>query len=155
MNIRKLPPLFLLSAMMVSRLPAAPDAPGAELNIAITANDSMKFSVTRIEAHPGQVIRVELLNQGTLPKEVMGHNWILLKAGQDAAAYAATAIAVPQEGYQPKSRAGDVLASIPLVGPKKSGEVTFTAPTVPGHYPYLCTFPAHYQAGMKGELIVK
>lgn len=149
MNPRNILPVILLSLATVVRLAAAP------LEVAITANDSMKFSVTRIEAHPGQIIHVELLNQGTMPKAVMGHNWVLLKAGRDAAAYAAAASGATKENYQPAARADDVLAAILLLGPKQSGEVTFTAPAEPGHYPFLCTFPAHFQVGMKGELIVK
>ena len=32
---------------------------------------------------------------------------------------------------------------------------TFKAPAKPGTYPYICTFPGHFFAGMKGTLIVK
>ena len=42
-----------------------------------------------------------------------------------------------------------------LLGPNETGEVTFQAPTEPGEYPFLCTFPAHCSIGMKGVLIVK
>jgi azurin len=154
MNVQKLLSLLFLASAMVVGLPAAGE-PG--LNVVITGNDSMRFSVTHINAQPGQVIHVEFRNDGTLPKEAMGHNWILLKAPGDAgvAAYAAAAMSAQNEGYEPKSRAGDVLASVPLLGPKQSAEVTFNAPTVPGRYPYFCSFPGHFQAGMKGELIVK
>jgi azurin len=123
--------------------------------VAITASDQMKFSITHIDAKPGQTIHVVLTNQGTMPKEVMGHNWVLLKAGVDVNAYANAAISAAKENYQPKSHADQVLASIPLLGPKKEGEVTFTAPEAPGTYFYLCSFPAHAQAGMRGELVVK
>jgi uncharacterized cupredoxin-like copper-binding protein len=57
--------------------------------------------------------------------------------------------------YLPPGREGDILAHIELLGPRKSGEVSFTAPTTPGDYTFLCTFPAHYQAGMHGILTVK
>jgi plastocyanin len=42
-----------------------------------------------------------------------------------------------------------------MAGPGETVQVTFTAPSKPGKYPYLCTFSGHYQAGMKGVLIVK
>jgi uncharacterized cupredoxin-like copper-binding protein len=48
-----------------------------------------------------------------------------------------------------------IVAKIDLLGPHKSGEVDFKAPTTPGDYPFLCTFPAHYQVGMHGILTVK
>ena len=132
-----------------------PAAPAPVKDVAIVANDQMKYSVTRIEAQPGQVVHVTLRNEGTLPKEVMGHNWVLLKSGQDAAAYAAAALSGAKEMYQPKALADQVIAFIPLLGAKQEGEVTFNAPTAPGTYEFLCTFPAHCQAGMRGVLVVK
>ncbi|MBI5766279.1 MAG: hypothetical protein HZA93_00675 [Verrucomicrobia bacterium] len=48
-----------------------------------------------------------------------------------------------------------VLATIGLLGPNETGEASFTAPTEPGEYPFLCSFPAHCQIGMKGVLVVK
>ena len=123
--------------------------------IEITVNDQMKFSVTKIEAKPGEKIRVELKDIGTMPKEVMGHNWVLLKAGADAASYATAAMSAQKEGYQPKALENQVISSIPLIGAKQTKEVIFDVPTVPGTYVYLCTFPAHFMAGMKGELFVK
>ena len=123
--------------------------------VIITAGDSMKFNVTRIDAKPGQTIHIQLKNEGTLPKQVMGHNWILLKARHDAAAYATAAVSAKEQNYQPTSLAGDVLASIALLGAKETGEVTFEAPLEPGSYPFLCSFPAHCQVGMRGELVVK
>jgi len=133
--------------------PAAAALP--PLKVAITTNDMMSFSVTKIEAHPGQTITVTLKNNGTLPKTVMGHNWILLKAGANMTAYAATAASAKAENFQPKALADQVLAAIPMLGAKESGEVTFTCPTEPGNYTYLCSCYGHSMAGMKGVLIVK
>ncbi len=123
--------------------------------VEITAGDNMKFSLSTIEAKPGEEIKVILTNIGTQPKEVMGHNWILLKGGVDAAGYSAAAILAKDTDYFPADRAGDVLAHIPLQGPRKSGEITFKAPMQPGEYLFLCSFPAHFQVGMKGVLVVK
>ena len=123
--------------------------------VLITANDNMKYSLTRIEAAPGQKIRVVLKNEGTSPKEVLAHNWVLLKSGADPVAYATQALTAKDEGYQPKALAAEVLAAIPLLGANQTGETTFTAPTLQGNYPFLCSFPAHCQIGMRGELVVK
>src|SRR5664279_4753873 len=61
-------------------------SPGAEpKRVSISGYDTMKYSVTSIEASPGQQVIVELKNEGSLPKDAMGHNWILLKAGVDPA----------------------------------------------------------------------
>ncbi len=149
-NLKVLAAAFALASVPLLRADAAP----AE-TISITANDSMRFSVTRIEAHPGQTVTVRLLNTGTLPKTAMGHNWILLRAGSDVIGYATTAISAAGSGYQPQSLSGEVLSAIPLLGPRQTGEVTFTAPTSPGRYPFLCSFPGHAQAGMQGVLVVR
>ena len=123
--------------------------------ITISCYDTMKYSVTKIEAQPGQKITIELKNEGNLPKSVMGHDWVLLKAGADAAAYANTAMTAKAEDYHPKSLEGEVLASTPILGSKESAKVSFTAPSAPGSYPYLCAFPGHYASGMKGVLIIR
>ena len=123
-------------------------------SITISAYDTMKFSVMKIEAHPGEKITVTLKNEGNVPKEVMGHNWVLLKAGTDPTSYMTASMTAKAEGYLPKAMASKVLASIPILGPKETGSATFTAPPA-GTYTYLCSFPAHCQAGMKGVLIVK
>jgi azurin len=123
--------------------------------VVITANDSLRFSVTKIEARAGEKIHVQLRNEGTMPKAVMGHNWILLKAGKDPSAYASAALSAKAEEYQPKALENQVIAAIPLLGPKETGDATFNAPTVPGTYYYLCSCPAHSAAGMRGVLIVK
>ena len=123
--------------------------------IEITAGDAMKYDVTAIEAKPGEDLKVILTNNGTQPKEVMGHNWVLLKAGTDVAAFDAAAVGAKDTGYIPAALADQIIAHIDLLGPRKSGEVDFKAPATPGEYPFLCTFPAHSQPGMKGFLTVK
>ncbi|MDQ5977348.1 MAG: hypothetical protein QG602_320, partial [Verrucomicrobiota bacterium] len=42
-----------------------------------------------------------------------------------------------------------------LLGPKQSEEIVFTAPAEAGEYPFICSFPAHFIAGMKGVMVVK
>lgn len=49
-----------------------------------------------------------------------------------------------------------MLASTPLAGAGETVEVTFRAPsTAPGTYTFLCSFPGHFAAGMRGTLVVK
>ena len=115
----------------------------------------MKFNVQTIEAKPGEQLKVVLTNVGTQPKEVMGHNWVLLKKGADPAAFNAAAVAAKATDYIPPALKDQVVAHTALLGPRKSDEITFTVPNEPGDYPFLCSFPAHYQVGMKGVLTVK
>ena len=134
---------------------AAAAAAAGPRTINIQANDTMKYDVTRIEAAPGEELKVVLTNVGTQPKAVMGHNWILLKGGSDALAFVTAAINSKDTGYIPPALKDEIIAHIEQLGPKESGEVTFKAPMEPGEYQYFCSFPAHYQVGMKGVLVVK
>jgi azurin len=154
MKTKMFPAMILLALATAARLPAAPDTDEPR-TIVITANDSLKFNVTRIEAHPGEKLHVQFHNNGTLPKSVMGHNWVLLKAGSDVTAYSTAAVSARGENYEPQSLADRVLVALPLIGARQSADVTFDAPATPGVYPFLCSFPAHCQVGMRGELIVK
>ena len=48
-----------------------------------------------------------------------------------------------------------VLAATTMAGPGETVEVTFKVPTAPGTYHYMCTFPGHFAAGMRGTIVVK
>jgi len=148
-------PLLLLGlAAGSSGVARAEDTPVPK-QVVIVANDTLKFSVIRIDAQPGQTVHVQLRNEGTMPKSNMGHDWVLLASDEDADTYAMAAVSSHDAGFQPKSQAEHVLASIPLLGPKEQGEVTFCAPLKPGKYPFICSCSGHSMAGMKGYLIVK
>lgn len=134
---------------------AAPaEAQGAR-TITIESNDQMKFTVTRIEASPGEELTVVLKNVGSFPKEAMGHNWVLLTKGSDVNAYAAAAVGARNTDYLPGSLSSQVIAHTKMLGPKQSDTVKFTVPSEPGEYPFLCSFPAHAISGMKGVLVVR
>jgi azurin len=134
-------------------------APAVEVHdgraVEITANDQMKFDVNEIRAKAGERLSVTLINNGTMPKFSMGHNWVLLAADVSADTFASAAVEAPTTDYMPASRKGDVLAATKLLGPAERATVTFAAPTTPGRYSFLCSFPGHYQIGMRGVLIVE
>jgi azurin len=131
---------------------AAPEAPGRAVEI--TANDAMKFSVTEIKASPGERLTVTLVNKGTTPKFSMGHNWVLLAAGTDSQAFVVAAAEAVTTDYVPAGAKAQVVAATKLLGPNERDAVTFTAPSAPGRYEFVCSFPGHFQVGMRGVLIV-
>jgi azurin len=133
---------------------APTSAPQARV-IEVQATDAMKFSVTRIEAAPGEELQIKLVNVGTLPKEAMGHNLVLLKKEVNPQTYANAAMTAKATDYLPPDLKDQVLAATKLLGPKQIDTITFKAPQEPGEYPYICSFPAHFIAGMKGVLVVK
>jgi azurin len=135
--------------------PAAAPAPtAAGRAVEITTSDTMKFSVTEVAAKPGETLTVTLVNLGTTPKFSMGHNWVLLQAGADAQAFVVAAAEAVTTDYVPATEKAKILASTKLLGPKERDAVTFTAPTTPGRYEFVCSFPGHFQVGMRGVLIV-
>lgn len=134
---------------------ASASAPAHGRAIEITGNDAMKFSVTEITAKPGEALAVTLKNVGTMPKFSMGHNWVLLAADTDVDAFnGATAMAAKTD-YIPAEFKSSIIAATKLLGPNESDTVVFHAPSKPGTYVFLCSFPGHFQVGMKGVLIVK
>lgn len=157
MKIRLLPITLLAALLAAASAPAATPAAkaGEARTIEITGNDQMKFSLASIEAKPGEQLKLVLKNVGTLPKEAMGHNWVLLKKGSDAMAFANAAVAAKATDYIPENLKAQVVAHTKLIGPKQEDSVTFTVPSDKGDYPFLCSFPAHFIVGMKGTLSVK
>ncbi|MFN7942403.1 MAG: plastocyanin/azurin family copper-binding protein [Thermoanaerobaculia bacterium] len=122
----------------------------------IKATDDMKYSVNHIDAKPGEDLKVLLSGEGAMAKDQMAHNFILLAAGTDPVAFVTAASMARATGYVPANMKDKILAMTPnLVGAGETTEVTFKAPTKPGTYVYVCTFPGHYFGGMKGELVVK
>lgn len=134
---------------------AGQPAPATGRAIEISGNDQMKFSITEIRAKPGEALSVTLVNVGTMPKMSMGHNWVLLKNASVVEGFVNAAMTAPTTDYIPASKNADILAHTKLLGPKEKDTVTFNAPKEPGRYPFVCSFPGHFQVGMKGELIVE
>jgi azurin len=128
---------------------------GAARTIAIRADDLMKFSVTEIVAKPGEQLKIRLSSAGTIPKEVMAHNFVLLTLGADVNKFVMAAAMARDTAYIPAALKTQIIASSGLAGPGETVEVTFAAPKAPGKYQYVCSFAGHFQAGMTGWLIVK
>lgn len=133
--------------------PAAKAAAGRTIDI--TGGDDMKFNMTQITAKPGETLHVRLKNVGTLPKMAMAHNFVVLKPAANVSEFTTAAASARDTEYIPASQKANIVAHTALAGPGETVEVTFKVPAAAGTYPYLCSFPGHYAAGMKGSLVVK
>ncbi len=133
--------------------PAAAPAPAGPRVIQVTGNDTMKFNLNTIELKVGEEVKITLTNVGTMPKQAMGHNLVVLKAGSDATAFSLAAAQAGPE-HIPDALKDEVVAHTKMLGPKESDSITVKFDTA-GEYPFLCSFPAHFQIGMKGKIIVK
>ncbi len=132
------------------RTHAAGDEP-----IDISATDQMKFDVTDIPGKVGQKLTIMLTNDGSLPKAAMAHNLCILKPGTDVMAFVGAASKRAADGYIPNdAQAGNMIVHTKLLGPGEDDTISFT-PTVAGVYEYVCTFPAHAAAGMRGKITVQ
>lgn len=135
---------------------AAKTAPaGAVRTVEIVGTDDMKFSVTTIPAKAGEQLRVRLTSKGAMPKIAMAHNFVLLQLKASPVKFAEAAATARATDFVPPTMKDQVIASTTLAGAGETVEVTFKVPATPGSYPYLCTFPGHFAAGMRGTLVVK
>jgi azurin len=140
-----------------AKAPATAKAPAstAARTIELTGGDDMKYSVTKIDAKPGETLRIVLKSTGTIPKIAMAHNFVLLMLGADAAEFNKASMTAAATEYVPQDQKAKIVASSKLAGPGETVEVTFKVPAKAGTYDYMCTFPGHFAAGMKGQLVVK
>lgn len=123
--------------------------------IEMKGTDQMKFDVTEITAAPGEEIRIVLTTVSKIPKAAMAHNVVVLDKDIDVMAFAnASAMAADNEYIAPGFD-DQVVAATGLAGGGETVEVTFTVPEEAGAYEYICSFPGHYMAGMKGTLTVR
>jgi azurin len=133
----------------------ATKAGGAARVIEIIGTDDMKFSVNTINAKRGEQLRVRLISKGAMPKIAMAHNFVLLKLGTSQIKFAEAAAQARPTDFIPPDMKNQVIAHTGLAGAGETVEVTFKVPAAAGSYPYICTFPGHFAAGMRGNLVVK
>jgi azurin len=140
-----------------AKTPAAakPASTAGARTVELTGGDDMKFNLTNIQAKPGETIRVVLKSTGTIPKVAMAHNFVLLTLAADPGEFNKASMMAAATDYVPQNLKSQVVASTKLAGPGETVEVTFKVPAKAGSYPYMCTFPGHYAAGMKGQLVVQ
>ncbi|MFC3198623.1 PVC-type heme-binding CxxCH protein [Parapedobacter deserti] len=103
----------------------------------------MKYDVTNFVAKAGQTLKIVFENP-----DHMQHNLLVLKPGTlEKVGQAADELAKQPNGVEMQyiPNTPDVLFSTPLVDPEHRYELTFTVPSTPGDYPYVCTFPGHWR----------
>jgi len=123
--------------------------------VEIEGMNSLQFSKESITVKPGEEVMIKLTNSTKLPASAMSHNWLLLSSDADPEAIDKAAAKAKDNDYVPSDMGDQIIAHTGMVGGGESDTVTFTAPEEPGDYEYICTFPGHFAAGMKGTLTVK
>ena len=145
---------LIAAAMLVGLAMTSPHvahAAGDACKLEITGNDLMQYDrkVLSVSSACTQV-QLTLKHVGKLPKEAMGHNWVLVKAVDlNAVANAGMAAGLQNNYLAPGDKR--VIAATRVVGGGESASVTFsTSGLRKGEsYMYLCTYPGH-NSSMRG-----
>jgi len=111
----------------------------------ISGNDQMQYDKHELWVSDScKEVTLTLHHTGKLPKEAMGHNWVLVNAADLAAVTNAGMGAGLANNYVAP---GDkrVLAHAKTIGGGETTSVTFSTSGLKkgGDYKYLCTFPGH------------
>jgi azurin len=117
-----------------------------------TITNEMKFDVTQFSVKAGEQVELVLQNP-----DFMQHNLVITKPGKkEVVGKAADKMAADPNAatlnYVPQM--SDVLFATPILNPDQTYSLKFKAPSTPGEYPYICTFPGHWRI-MQGVMIVK
>jgi azurin len=141
---------LFLSFAGCSRAPETPPK-----TVEISADDTMKYSVTAFDVRPGQKVSIILTNKGATLKTAGGHDLVVLQKNTNVNKFLEAASFEASHDYVSPGSQKDVLASTKLLGPGESDTIAFTAPYVPADYDFVCSFPGHAAQGMKGVMTVR
>ncbi len=116
-----------------------------------TVEEEMRYDKPFFAVEAGRSVQVVLENEDLMP-----HNLVITRTGKLkevalAGAELGTTPGLDGKLYVPDSP--DVLFSTSMVNAGKREVLTFTAPTEPGEYPYVCSFPRHWMR-MYGVMVV-
>ena len=120
--------------------------------LVVNAIGGLQYDKTELTAKAGEPLALKLRNQ-----DVMPHNLVLVQPGKakvigEASFKMLNDPKAGEKNYIPDSP--KVIAFIPVINPETEHTLHIKAPEKPGNYPYLCTFPGHWQV-MRGLLKVR
>jgi azurin len=117
-----------------------------------TGSKDYHFVPDTLSAPAGSTIKL-VFNNNTDPDDEIGHNWVLVKPGQEASVLANGITAGDDRDWLDVDDPG-IIAATRLIEGKQRDRITFEAPP-PGTYLFVCTFPEHYDGGMQGTLTIE
>lgn len=116
-----------------------------------TVEEEMRYDIPYFAVEAGRPVQIVLENHDLMP-----HNLVLTVPGALKEVAQLGLQVGPNNGwkglqYVPES--DKVLYATQMVAADKQARLTFDAPTEPGEYPYVCTFPQHWYR-MYGVMVV-
>lgn len=141
---------ILLLGLCPSTVSAQQQAPPeGEVDEVVTikaVGSKLEYETTDIELVAGTTVTLRFDNS----ESSMPHNVVVLKNRDDIRSVGIAALQAQQTDYVPESESDKMIAHTVLARPGDVVEVTFEVPP-PGEYPYICTYPGHFQT-MRGTL---
>jgi uncharacterized cupredoxin-like copper-binding protein len=117
----------------------AGDAKAVRRTVRVTMLDAMRYSPDRVEVRLGETVRFAHRNAGKQMHE------FVIGTPEENEAHAALMLKFPGMEHSEPYMAH--------VGAGQTGEIVWTF-NRPGEFDFACLIPGHYQAGMKGKIIV-
>ncbi len=118
-------------------MPGQPEK--VDRTVHVEMNDNMRFSPSRIEARPGETLRIVVKNKGAQRHE------LVLGTREELKEHAEMMRRNPDMKHDDP---GAVSA-----GPGERGELVWKLPEG-GTVEFACLMPGHYEAGMRGRIVV-
>lgn len=128
----------------------------AECKVTVDSTDQMSFDTKDITIDKScKTFTVELKHSGNLPKNVMGHNWVLSKEA-DMQPIATDGLSAGIDKNYLKEGDARVIAHTKVIGAKETDSVTFDVSKLNAaeKYGFFCSFPGHISM-MKGTVTLK
>jgi azurin len=136
---------LLTAAALLSVLIVPVYAHADPCKLEISGNDQMQYDKHELLVPDScKEVTLTLHHTGKLPREAMGHNWVLVNAADLAAvANAGMGAGLANNYVAPGDKR--VLAHTKTIGGGETTSVTFATSSLKkgGAYKYLCTFPGH------------
>ena len=115
-----------------------------------TVEEEMRYDLTHFAVQAGKSVQVVLENHDLMP-----HNIVFTTPG-DLKEVAQLGLQAGPNGYKGNQyvpESDKVLFASQMIPADQQEAMTFTAPTEPGEYPFVCTFPQHWYR-MYGVMVV-
>lgn len=115
-----------------------------------TVEEEMRYDVPYFAVEAGRPVQIVLENHDLMP-----HNLVVTQPGKlkDVANEGLAAGPTGTDGLPYVPDTDDVIAASEMIQPDKVTRITLDAPTEPGEYSYVCTFPQHWYR-MYGVMVV-
>lgn len=116
-----------------------------------TVEEEMRYDTPYFAVEAGRPVQIVLINEDLMP-----HNFVITANGALKEVAEEGLQLGPSPGFEGKPyvpKSDKVLFATGMVQSRQQEQLTFSAPSEPGEYPFVCTFPRHWMR-MYGVMVV-